>query len=50
LGCLALDRREFASRLRERGWSYNTHSHLWTRGQETPDRQGEPQLFDTLAS
>jgi adenine-specific DNA methylase len=50
LGCLALDRREFASRLRERGWSYDTHSHLWTRGQETPERHGGPQLFDTLAS
>ncbi|MGO8678024.1 MAG: DNA methyltransferase [Limisphaerales bacterium] len=27
LGCLQLDRREFASRLRERGWTYDEHRH-----------------------
>lgn len=31
LGCLSLDRREFASRLEQRGWSYNPRTHLWSR-------------------
>ncbi len=50
LGCLTLDRREFASRLRERGWSYNTHTHLWTKGEETPGSRKQSELFDTLVS
>jgi hypothetical protein len=50
LDCLALDRREFAKRLRERGWSYNTHTHLWTKDQEVADSSGQPDLFSTLAS
>lgn len=50
LDCLAMDRREFASRLRERGWSYNTHTHLWTKGGDTSDGQKQPELFDTLTS
>lgn len=32
LGCLSLDRREFASRLADRGWSYNPRQHVWSRG------------------
>lgn len=31
LGCLSLDRREFASRLEQRGWSYNPRTHRWTK-------------------
>jgi hypothetical protein len=50
LDCLAMDRREFAGRLRQRGWSYNTHTHLWTKGRETSDGQKQPELFDTLRS
>jgi len=50
LGCLALDRREFANRLRKRGWNYNTRTHLWTKGRETSDSQEQPELFDTLTS
>jgi hypothetical protein len=36
LGCLQLDRREFASRLRERGWTYDERRHRWQRtGEQT---------------
>jgi adenine-specific DNA methylase len=31
LGCLTLDRREFANRLEERGWSYDSRRHKWSR-------------------
>jgi adenine-specific DNA methylase len=48
LGCLAMDRSEFANRLRERGWTYNTHTHLWVRSQEAPGPVGiQAGLFDT---
>lgn len=50
LDCLALDRREFASRLKERGWRYNTQTHLWTKGPEATSSQGQPGLFDASAS
>lgn len=30
LSCLSLDRREFGSRLEERGWTYDPHTHLWS--------------------
>ena len=30
LGCLLLNRREFADRLKKRGWTYNPHTHLWS--------------------
>jgi hypothetical protein len=30
LGCLLLNRREFARRLEQRGWTYNSHLHLWS--------------------
>ena len=42
LTCLSLDRHEFAARLTERGWSYNTHTHLWTAGIAA---SAEPSLF-----
>ncbi|MCL5269841.1 MAG: hypothetical protein M1457_04640 [bacterium] len=30
LGCLSMDRREFATRLEQRGWFYNPKTHLWS--------------------
>jgi hypothetical protein len=45
LGCLALDRRMFVTRLTERGWTYNTRTHLWTRSVEATERQRESLLF-----
>ena len=48
LGCLNLDRREFASRLEERGWAYDTRRHCWTRGERTAPNTTELALpFDT---
>jgi hypothetical protein len=46
LGCLNLDRREFASRLEQRGWSYNPRNHLWSRGDGQKSSLGEMMLFD----
>jgi hypothetical protein len=31
LGCLKLDRREFAAQLQQRGWSYDEKRHVWER-------------------
>ena len=31
LGCLQLDRREFAAQLQQRGWLYDEKHHLWKR-------------------
>ncbi len=45
LGCLSLDRREFASRLEQRGWTYNPHTHLWSTGENKVGTTGEPMLF-----
>ena len=36
LGCLQLDRREFASRLRQRGWTYDARRHRWQRAGQPP--------------
>ena len=41
LGCLSLDRREFASRLEQRGWSYNPRTHRWTKGASQPNALGQ---------
>jgi DNA modification methylase len=41
LGCLSLDRREFSSRLEQRGWSYNVRTHLWTRAASQADAPGQ---------
>ncbi len=48
LSCLSLERREFANRLEERGWHYDTSSHLWQRG-DVPTRRAAsvPMLFET---
>jgi hypothetical protein len=34
LGCLQLDRHEFAAQLKERGWSYDERQHHWQRGED----------------
>lgn len=46
LNCLNLDRKEFAARLEQRGWSYNTKSHLWSRQGYPVKTFGEMMLFD----
>ncbi len=45
LGCLSLHRREFASRLEQRGWTYNPHTHLWSTGEDKVGTTGGPMLF-----
>jgi adenine-specific DNA methylase len=45
LGCLRLDRREFARELSRRGWTYNPRDHRWTRAREAPQPAGLPTLF-----
>jgi len=47
LGCLSLDRREFASRLQERGWSYDARAHLWSKTNRSDSPARELTLFDT---
>jgi hypothetical protein len=47
LGCLTLDREEFSKGLEQRGWSYDTRSHRWSKGEETANRHGELSLFDS---
>jgi hypothetical protein len=44
LGCLRLDRREFATRLRERGWTYDERGHRWERTGALPAAPAEPLL------
>ncbi len=54
LRCLALDRYEFISRLKERGWTYNTRTHLWTKGSEAMAggscTMGNTPCFPSMAS
>lgn len=48
LSCLSLERREFANRLEERGWHYDTSRHLWHKG-DVPKASSArvPMLFET---
>jgi hypothetical protein len=46
LGCLNLDREEFASRLRQRGWNYNARTHLWAKSGFPKTVFGEMMLFE----
>lgn len=46
LNCLSLDRREFIERLRQRGWTYNTRTHLWSKSGYPKSTLGELMLFD----
>jgi len=41
LRCLSLDRREFASRLEQRGWSYNARTHRWNKGASQAPAPGQ---------
>jgi adenine-specific DNA methylase len=41
LGCLSLDRREFATRLQQRGWHYDEKRHLWESSGGSIERKGE---------
>ena len=46
LGCLNLDREEFARQLQQRGWSYNSRSHSWSRSGYPKQTFAEMMLFD----
>jgi len=41
LNCLSLDRAEFTARLEQRGWSYDTKTHLWSKGEPSPNGRAE---------
>jgi len=41
LGCLQLDRREFAARLQQRGWGYDDKRHVWERTENQTPKHGE---------
>jgi DNA modification methylase len=45
LNCLSLDRREFSNRLEQRGWNYDTRTHLWNKGESNTNGHGELTLF-----
>jgi hypothetical protein len=45
LGCLTLDRREFISRLQQKGWCYNTRTHVWSRAEESRAGAEQATLF-----
>jgi hypothetical protein len=46
LGCLNLNRQEFASRLEQRGWNYNARTHLWSKAGSPRTVHGEMMLFE----
>jgi hypothetical protein len=46
LGCLSLDRNEFARQLERRGWTYNSRSHLWSKASYPKKSFAEMMLFD----
>ena len=46
LGCLSLDRREFARRLERRGWNYNPRTHLWSKSGDPAHSVPELRLFE----
>lgn len=45
LGCLSLRREEFSKGLEQRGWSYDTKTHQWSKGRESASPRGELVLF-----
>jgi DNA modification methylase len=47
LGCLSLDRREFAERLKQRGWTYNPQTHLWSIYEHKTGTTEAPTFFGT---
>jgi len=46
LGCLNLDRREFAKQLETRGWRYHARTHRWSKAGYPKSALGEMMLFD----
>jgi hypothetical protein len=46
LGCLNLDREEFAKQLEGRGWKYNARNHSWTKSGYPKKVFPEMMLFD----
>ncbi len=46
LGCLNLNREEFAKQLERRGWSYDTRSHSWSKACYPKKVLSEMTLFD----
>jgi len=46
LSCLNLNRKEFADRLEQRGWSYNPKNHHWSRRGYPMKSFGEMMLFE----
>jgi len=46
LGCLNLDREEFAKQLEQRGWNYNTRNHTWSKAGYPKKVFTEMMLFD----
>jgi DNA modification methylase len=46
LNCLNLDREEFARQLEQRGWSYNTRNHTWSKAGYPKKAFAEMMLFD----
>jgi hypothetical protein len=45
LGCLNLDRREFAAQLQRRGWTYHPKTHVWSRTESADAQRAELALF-----
>jgi len=45
LGCLSLNRQEFTSRLEQRGWTYDTKTHLWSSAETNETGREELALF-----
>ena len=45
LGCLNLDRREFAAQLQRRGWTYHPKAHVWSRTEPDAAQRAELALF-----
>ena len=45
LGCLNLDRREFAAQLQRRGWTYHPKTHVWSRIESADAQRAELALF-----
>jgi DNA modification methylase len=49
LGCLSLDRREFADQLEQRGWIYDPKTHQWSKHTSAWSHLSEMALFDRPA-
>ena len=45
LGCLSLNRNEFSKGLEQRGWSYDTKTHEWSKGEKSGTPRGDLALF-----